>query len=570
MASRSDLRSARATSRSDRAAPGDGRRAATELRWRDAYDALSELDGQSPLAAEDLEILAIAGYLCGHAEEARQARLRAYQLYMNSGNARGAARCATIIGFQELDAGEIAEATGCLPATMSSCAAWVAHASQLLSRVPDGAEHGLLLIPTAYEQLVMEGDPHHAAETAARATAIGRRFGDADLLALSLMLQGRAMVKSLRIPEGTALLDNAVTVIGTGEVSVPVAGIVLTSAIDASGEAFDIGRFEEWTRTLAAWSEHQQGMVAFQSRSLVHLAVLSQLRGRWDEAIDLTERASQEPIAAADPSAGAAAAYALGEILRLRGEVADAQVAYHEAHRLGMDPQPGLALLRLAQGDVKAGMAAIGRVVLETTGPLDRARLLPGQVEILLASGDLATAADAAGELVNVALAHGSPALHARAQQARGATLLAQGDAAAALSALRDAARVWHRFNLPYDEARCRTLIARSCVMLGDADAAALEVDLARTMFASLGARPDLAQVESVPVTARPKSTYELTRRELEVLRLLATGLTNREIAHELTVSVRTVDTHVGSILAKLAVSSRAAATAFAHRHHLV
>lgn len=570
MASRFDLRSARAGSRSDSTALGDGRRAAAELRWRDAYDALSEVDGQSPLAGEDLEILAIAGYLCGHTEEARQARLRAYQLYMNSGNARGAARCATIIGFQELDAGEIAEATGCLPATMSSCAAWVAHATELLSRVPDGAEHGLLLIPTAYEQLVMERDPHHAAETAARATAIGRRFADADLLALSLMLHGRAMVKVLRIPEGTALLDEAVTIVSARDVSVPVGGIVLTSAIDASGEAFDFGRFEEWTRTLAAWSEQQQGIVAFRSRSLVHLATLSQLRGRWDEAVSLAVRAGEAPIATADPSAGAAAAYLRGEILRLKGAMADAQVAYGEAHRLGMDPQPGLALLRLAQGDAQAGVASIGRVLLETAGPLDRVRMLAAQVDILLASGDLTTAADAAGELARIAAAHGSPALHARAKQAGGGVLLAQGDAAAALSALREAARVWHRFGLPYDEARCRTLIARSCVTLGDTDAAALEVDLARAIFARLGAWPDLTKVESVPVMARPESTYGLTRRELEVLRLLATGLTNREIAHELTVTVRTVDTHVGSILGKLGVTSRAAATSFAHRHRLV
>jgi DNA-binding NarL/FixJ family response regulator len=148
--------------------------------------------------------------------------------------------------------------------------------------------------------------------------------------------------------------------------------------------------------------------------------------------------------------------------------------------------------------------------------------------------------------------------------------LLARGDAAAALSALREAARVWHRFDVPYDEACSRTMIARSCVTLGDTDAAALEVDLARTIFARLGARPDLTSVESVSVMARPESTYGLTRRELEVLGRLATGLTNREIAHELTVTVRTVDTHVGSILGKLGVTSRAAATSFAHRHRLV
>jgi DNA-binding NarL/FixJ family response regulator len=552
-----------------RATLQEARDAVADARWRDAYAGLSELDARSGLAAEELELLATASYLCGHAEEGRQARLRAYQVLVNTGAQRRAARCAAWVGLHQLDAGEIAEASGCLPATMSSCAAWAGQASALLGAEEEEAEHGLMLIPLAYEQLVMMGDADGAARTAARAVAIGRRTGDGDVLGLALVLAGRAAVRSGRIQEGTALLDDAVTVIASGDVSVPVAGLVLTSAIDASQEAADLGRFDEWARLLAGWCDRQQGMVAFRSRSLVHLAMLSQLRGRWDEALQLARRAGEAPFANADPSAAAAAAYREGEILRLRGALADAEAAYGRAHRLGFDPQPGLALLRLEQGDAHVAATSIGRALVESRSHLDRIRLLPAQVEILLATDASAEAAAAAGEMARIAASHGTPALHARAQQATGAVLLAQNDAAAALIPLREAAKVWHHFDAPYEEARVRTLIARSCVMLGDSDAAALEVDLARELFARLGAAPGLLAVESVLPTASV-APHGLTPREMEVLRLLATGLTNREIAHALVVTVRTVETHVGSILGKLGVSSRAAATSFAHRHRLV
>ncbi len=561
MASRSRLRSATLQ---------EARHAAADLHWRDAYQALSEIDAMSGLAAEDLELFAAAAFVCGHAEESRQARQRAYQIHVNTGDRRRAARCATLMGFQQLDAGEIAEAAGCLPATMSGCAAWAGQASALLADEPESAEHGLLLIPLAYEQMVMEGDPDGASRTAARATDHGRRTGDADVLALGLMLEGRAAIRSVRIPQGLALLDEAVAVGTAGRVTVPVAGIVLTSAIDASEEAGQIGHFHEWTRALAAWCERQQGMVAFRSRSLAHLATLNHLRGRWDEALDLARQASREPFATVDPSAAAAAAYREGEILRVRGALAEAEAAYGRAHRSGMDPLPGLALLRLAQGKTQNALSSIGRALVESNDPFDRVRLLPAHVQVLLASGDPSAADEAAGELARIAASHGAPVLHARAQQARGAVLRARGDDAAALNPLREAARIWHRLELPYDEARTRALIARSCAMLGDTTAAGLEVNRARVIFSQLGAGRDLTDAESVLDQARPAPPRGLTPRELEVLRLVATGLTNREIAHELTVNVRTVDTHVASILGKLGVPSRAAATSFAHTHGLV
>jgi DNA-binding CsgD family transcriptional regulator len=561
--------------RGNPAAPGisaleGARKAYTDRRWLDAYQVLSQIDAKWALRAADLELLATAAFLCGHAEEFRQAWLRAYQIYVNEGEFRRAARCAATIGFNQLGTGEIAQAVGCLPASISSCSAWVAQGSALLEHEDDCAEHGFLLVPLAYEHLVMEGNAEGAASTAAKAAEIGRRFGDLDLLALALSIQGRSILRSGRWLEGMAVLDESVTVAATDDVSPPIAGIVLSSAIDASEEAFDLGRFDDWTRALTKWCGEQQGLVAFRCRSLAHRARLSQLHGRWGDALEEDKQACEESMTDADPAAGAAAAYRQGEVLRLRGELTAAEAAYDRASRSGLEPQPGLALLRLAEGHTNAAVASITRVLAESQDGLQRARILPAAVEILLGSGDVPGAAAAATELLEIAAAHGSPALEATAKQANGAVLLAEGDALAALPSLRQACRVWRTFGLIYEEARARMHIARCCRMLGDEDTAAREVSVARRTFTRLGAKPDLARSGSTFAKDPAVSTYGLTSRELEVLRWLATGLTNRAIADEMVVAVRTVDSHVSSILSKLGVSSRSAATSFAHRHQLV
>jgi DNA-binding CsgD family transcriptional regulator/tetratricopeptide (TPR) repeat protein len=546
------------------------RKASADRRWLNAYEALSQIDAQSALSAADLELLAAAAFLCGHSEECRQARLRAYQIYVNTGDFRRAARCAATIGFDQIGIGEIAQAVGCLPASMSSCSAWAAQGSALLEHEGDCAERGFLLVAVAYEQLVMERNHAGAASTAAQAAEVGRRFDDLELLAFALSIQGRSILRSGRVSEGMAVLDESVTVVATGVVSPPISGIVLSSAIDASEEAFDPGRFDEWTRALTKWCDEQQGMVAFRCRSLGHRAKLSQLHGRWGDALEQATQACEKPTADADPPAAAAALYRQGEVLRLRGELTAAEAAYGRAGQLGFDPQPGLALLRLAEGDAYSAVASINRALAESRDRLQRATMLPAAVEILLGSADLPGAAKAATELVEIAADHGSPALEAMAKQASGAVLLAKGDALAALPSLRQACRAWRYFTLTYEEGRARMLIARCCRMLGDADAAALEVSAARRIFTRLGARPDLAQTGSTFAKVPAASTHGLTSRELEVLRLVATGLTNRMIADELVVAVRTVDTHVSSILTKLGVSTRSAATSFAYRHHLV
>lgn len=439
------------------------RRAGADLRWRDTYEALSDLDRRSVLGADDLELLATAAFLRGCGPEAQQARLRAYQIHVSNGDVHRAVRCATRIGLERLSSGEVAQAAGCLPVSMSACSALVGQASALLGQAEESAEHGYLLIPVAYEQLAMEGDFDAAASTAARAVRVGRRFGDPDLLALALAIQGRAMVESHRVQEGMASLDESVALVVAGGVAAPVAGLALTAALDAGVRAFELARCDEWTRALTRWCDGQEGMLAFRCRSLAHQAAFHHGHGRWEEALEVAERACERPVAQLDTTAAAAARYQQGEVLRLLGDLRAAEAAYRQASERGVDPQPGLALLRLAEGDTAAALAAIDRALGESRGGLGRARLLPARVEALLTAGDPSAAGETARELAAIAGQHGTPALEASAEQALASVLLAGGEALPALKASRRAYRVWRHFELPYEEARALLLIARCC-----------------------------------------------------------------------------------------------------------
>jgi len=265
-----------------------------------------------------------------------------------------------------------------------------------------------------------------------------------------------------------------------------------------------------------------------------------------------------------NPAAGLAR-YRQGELLRLQGEFAAAEEAYKEASGFGWEPQPGLAQLRLAQGRAKAAAAAIRRAAAATSVPIERARLLPALVEIMLAVGENESAREACIELEELARGFDSAMLTALVAHARGAVHLAEGDAQAALVVLRRAHETWHSLEAPYEIARTRVLVAEACRALGDEETAALELEAARGIFERLGAKPEVARLVS-----RTTDSHGLSRRELEVLRLVASGKSNREIASELVISEHTVARHVQNIFAKLRVSSRAAATAYAFEHDLV
>jgi DNA-binding NarL/FixJ family response regulator len=365
-------------------------------------------------------------------------------------------------------------------------------------------------------------------------------------------------------------LDEAMVSVSTGELSPIASGIVYCGVILGCQAAYELRRALEWTAALSQWCEEQPDMVAFTGRCLVHRTEIMALRGAWDEALDEARRAGGRCLRGKNQRAAGEASYLQAEVHRLRGDFAAAEDAYREASQRGREPQPGLALLRLAQGQAGAAAASIRRVLAETTERPARAGLLPAAVEIMLAAGEADGAGAACEELEGIAADYESGMLDAVAAQARGALLLAEGEAERGLVALRRAAQIWQELDAPYEAARARALVARGCRALGDEDAATMELAAARLAFTRLGAAPALAEIDALGEPAAPSDAHGLTARELEVLRLVAAGWTNKAIAADLVLSERTVERHVSNIFAKLGLSSRSAATAFAYEHELV
>ncbi|MGE5273999.1 MAG: LuxR C-terminal-related transcriptional regulator [Verrucomicrobiota bacterium] len=373
------------------------------------------------------------------------------------------------------------------------------------------------------------------------------------------------LVSAGRVQEGLALLDEAMVTVTTGDLSPFVVGIVYCGVILACQEAFEVGRAREWTLALTEWADQQPDLVAFTGRCRIHRAEILQFGGSWSDALEEARRACERLVETNNPAAAGVAYYRHAELLRLLGEFAAAEEAYREASGFGWEPQPGLAQLRLAQGKRGAALAAIRRASSETREPLKRAALLPAQVEIALAAGEIEEARSACAELEDLAGRYDSAMLAAMVAYAKGAVALTEDDPRAALGALRRAQQAWLELDAPYEVARTRALLAQVCSMLDDAEAAMLELESARAIFQRLGAAPDLARFQTSPDQA-----HGLSRRELEVLRLVAAGKSNRQIAAQLVISEHTVARHVQNIYTKLDLSSRAAATAFAFERDLV
>jgi DNA-binding CsgD family transcriptional regulator len=536
-----------------------GRQAHATRAWIDAYASLSGADEASPLAAQDLELLATSAYMLGRDDEYVSGLERAHHAHLDGGERLRAARCAFWMGITLILRGEIGRASG-----------WVGRARRLVEREGrDCVEQGYLLLPLMFEHQAA-GDHEAAIAAAAEAAAIGERFGDADLLALAGHDRGILLIKQGRVVEGLGLLDEAMVAVTAGELSPMVNGFVYCGVITGCQAAYEPRRAQEWTAALTRWCEQQPDMVSFTGTCLVHRAEIMQLRGAWPDALQEARRAGERCALAMNESAAAQALYRQGELHRLQGEFAAAEEAYRKASRGGYEPQPGLALLRLAQGDGEAAAAAIRRVVGETSEPSTLVGLLPAQVEIMLAVGDVQSARSACGALQEIAEQWVGGMVAAMVAHARGAVDLAEGDARAALVALRSAGQAWRELEAPYEAARARELVGLACAALGDDDTASLELEAAREVFARLGATPDLVRIDSLTSRAAPRDAHGLTARELQVLRLVAAGETNKAIAAELVLSQRTVDRHVSNIYTKLGVSSRAAATAFAYEHRFV
>ena len=459
-------------------------------------------------------------------------------------------RCAFWLAFSSINDGQWAIAGG-----------WLARARRMLGAGgEDRPEHGYLLLCDAMRHAAA-GRYERVGELAERAAEIGDRHRDAELTALARTVQGRAAIGSGDVEGGVGLLDEAMLAVTTDDVSPVVTMTVYCGLIESCMEIFDLDRAREWTAALPAQVWPQRG------RCLVHRAEILRQSGDWPAAAAQAKRAIAAATGdAAQPIAGAAH-NVLADVYRLQGSLEAAEDAYRRASVCGHQPEPGWALLRLARGDVTGANAIIRRAVGEARDAPNRATLLAAFVEIVLAADDVPAARVAAGELEDIAERVDTPYLHAMSQQAAGAVLLAGRQPIGALGRLRHAGAIWRKLGVPYGLARCRTLVGLACRELGDEDTARLELDAAESLYRRLGA----AVVNDLGATTATVATSgRLTRREVDVLRLVAGGLTNRAVAAELGLSEKTIARHMSNILTKLGLRSRSAATAYAYQHRLV
>lgn len=532
------------------------RRHFAQRRWAEAHGAFSRADHTSRLAGEDLESLATSAFLVGLEDEYVEALERAHLAYLDRGAVAQAVHCAYWIGLHFALRGDTGQANG-----------WVGRGWRLLEGEPETCtEAGYLLIPAAVQQM-RAGESEAAYATAGRAISISEQSDDRELAAAGILLQGRALLQQRQLAQGLALLDEAMVCVRTGGVSPISTGRIYCSVIEGCVFAYIWERAAEWTEVLARWCDDQPDMMAFSGACRLHRAEVLELRGAWVEAIREATRAVER---GGSPQVVAAAYCQLGDIHRLRGELDAAERAYVKAGALGHQPQPGLGLLRLAQGRSEAALAALRNAVAVAGQRWERARLLAAHLEALLACGEIDEAGRVCADLE--ALADGAEAdvLRAFALDARGALELAGDRAATALVALGRAAEIWQGMRAPYRAARTRTSMSRAYAALGDGDASALERDAALAAFQELGARLDVERLGAARGTGAAKAALGLSARELEVLRLIAGGETNRSIADMLFISERTVERHVSNIFGKLNVGSRAAATARAYTDKLL
>jgi ATP/maltotriose-dependent transcriptional regulator MalT len=523
--------------------------------WADAYESFQGLDHLA-LSPQDLEGLANSAWWLSKIDESIAARQRAYTSYAEAGEELRAAGCALRLCIEHFYREEPAVGAG-----------WLGRARRHLNQQPECVEQGFLAVIQA-TVMRFGGQLDAALALAARGLAIGQRFGERNLLAMAIHTEGLIHISAGKVSEGLPLLDEAMTSVVAGELSDYFTGAIYCNVIEACLLLADVRRAAEWSEAARAWCDTIPPESPFHGVCRVNRAEVARLRGEWPEAEAEATRAVDE-LSRLDPSAAARAFYEIGEIRRRTGAYAGAEEAFARAHSLGLEPQPGLALLRLSQGKVEAARTALGLTESgdASTAP-QRARLLAAKVEVALAAIDLDEARAARDELKTIARVLETPALAASAAIADGAVRLAEADLPAALGILRRGCATWQELKLPYETAKARVLCGLALRAAGDEEDAELELRAALTTFERLGAAPDVATTAAL-LPGDKSLPRGLTPREAEVLRLVAAGKTNRDIAVELVISEHTVARHLQNMFVKLDVSSRSGATAFAFEHGL-
>ncbi len=519
--------------------------------WADATDLFLTADAESELEVDDLESLIWAAGISARDSVMIAGLERLYAHYAGSENHVECARTAFWCGLRNMLIGEVGLGSGWLQRAAK-------HAEQT---APDCVQRGYLLLPQVYMHRG-KGNYEAAIEVADKAIAIGETGKEPDLVAMAGSLKGGILFRLGRIDEGYVPIDEAMLLANSQRLSPVVCGVVYCEIVASCCRVLEMVRAREWTAILTDWCRRNPQAKAFNGVCQVHRAEVLQLEGNWSEAFAEAERAGNGLSGTTEHTAMANAAYRRGEILRLRGEFDKSDAEYRLAGEIGVDPQPGLALLRLAQGRYEEATTGIRRA-LETAGDMPRkTALLPAGIEIFIASGDLHEAERLCVEMSDIAEGFGTEILARVADQGRGSLALARGRLSDAVTDLTRARRYWAEFGAPYLVARLRVDIARGCIELDDLESADRELDAAENIFRELGAEPDLARILEIRTGSRPPGPGNLTARERQVLALVADGSTNREIADELNVSPKTVNRHVENIFGKLGVSSRAAAVA--------
>jgi class 3 adenylate cyclase len=478
-----------------------GRAALANHAWQEAFDRLSEADRLEPLGADDLEAFALAAFFAARADIELDVSERAFARHEADGNIVRAGYLAASIARLYGHRGKAALAR-----------AWQRRAERLIGADGDSYAHGYLAL-AASESAVARGELDAALALAERAIAISANAADPDLTAFAQANLGTLKIATGDMTTGFALMEEASFAAVNGELSPVTSGITACQMISACRDVTDYRRATEWIEATEKYC-FQAGLAGFPGVCRVHRAEVAAVGGAWEQAVQELEivTAELEPYAATPPQADGY--YAIGDIRRLKGDFEGAESALREAHARGRSPQPALALIRLAQGKIRAASKAIDAAVEDSTWDrLTRARLLPAQAEIAIAADDLARARSAADQLAEIVSGYPLPALEAGDRLTRGRLLLAEGDAAGAARELRAAVAGWRDIGAPYEVARSRALLSQALRAVEDEDDADLELAAALAEFRRLGARVDTESAEreqralverrSGPATAR-------------------------------------------------------------------